>query len=100
MGNRPDTPPVSDDSGAETNPAKSPSTADLLGRVETELAFQGDGLRELNDALATQQLELIELRTQVQHLASQMKALRQEGAAPMDGESDVKGGGHEPPPHY
>lgn len=66
-----------------------------MAHVEAELAFQGDGLRELSDALATQQTDILTLKEQVRLLSAQLKALRNElaesGAAPASDET---------PPHY
>ncbi len=75
---------------------KAEESNEILGRVEAELAFQGDSLRQLSDALATQQLDILTLQTQVRHLNEQLKALREEAAAPGAG-SDLP---EPPPPHY
>ncbi len=86
-------------SGTRKGRADSPEaekSSEILGRVEAELAFQGDSLRELSDALATQQLDILTLQTQVKHLSEQLKALREAAAAAGAG-SD---GAEPPPPHY
>ncbi len=86
-------------SGTRQGRADSPEAEEsneILGRVEAELAFQGDSLRQLSDALATQQLDILTLQTQVRHLNEQLKALREEAAAPGAG-SDLP---EPPPPHY
>jgi len=81
-----------------TKASKEEPTPDrhAVTRVEAELAFQGDTLRALNEALASQQLEILTLRDQVRLLQQQVKALRREvadGAAP-------PAGPEAPPPHY
>lgn len=69
--------------------------ADRLGVIEAEVAFQGDTLRELGNAFAKQQMDILTLQRQVQLLGKQLAALRDDvsRAAP-DGSDD------EPPPHY
>lgn len=69
---------------------------DAITRVEAELAFQGDTVHALNEALAAQQLEILTLRDQVRLLQQQVKALRREVA---DGTA-APAGPEAPPPHY
>ena len=57
--------------------AKEPADAmERVASLEAELAFQGDALRELSDAMATQQIDLIDARRQISHLVSQLAELR------------------------
>jgi len=67
-----------------------------LGAIEGEIAFQGDTLRELGDALATQQMDVLALQQQVRLLGEQLAALRADvSRAAHDGNDDEP-----PPPHY
>lgn len=75
-------------------PEESAETTDRIGRLEAELAFQGDALRELSDAMATQQMDLIDARREVAHLISQLAELR--GRLEHRQAED----GDERPPHY
>ncbi|MEM9758680.1 MAG: SlyX family protein [Pseudomonadota bacterium] len=66
-----------------------------MAALEAELAFQTDTCRELSDALATQQLDILTLQRQVRYLSDQLAALRERerhdrAEAPDD----------ERPPHY
>ena len=67
---------------------------DRIARLEAELAFQGDALRELSDAMATQQLDLIDARRQITHLVSQLSELRGRLEHRQVEEGDER------PPHY
>lgn len=70
-----------------------PSTTDIAD-LQAELAFQSDSVRRLNDALATQQQDILMLQRQVELLGEQLRALR---------ENDDRGEGAamlEKPPHY
>lgn len=70
--------------------------AERLATVEAEVAFQGDTLRELGDAFAAQQLDILTLQRQVQLLGEQLAALRADvSRAKPDGGDDEP-----PPPHY
>lgn len=69
-------------------------TQQRISHLEAELAFQGDAVRELNDALASQQLDLITLKRQVALLGEQLSALRRQVATPVEGAADER------PPHY
>lgn len=65
----------------------------LLVDMQTQLAYQEDMMRELNEAMAAQQQEIIRLRRQLQLLKQ-----RQDEQAPLDPAqpSPVD----EKPPHY
>lgn len=69
-----------------------------VATLEAELAFQGDTVNELNEALARQQQDLLLLQRQVTLLGEELRKLRERSA---DRASDV---GHDPvaekPPHY
>lgn len=65
-----------------------------IAELEAELAFQGDALRELNEALATQQLDLIDAKRQVALLGEQLASLRAQLS------EQQTGGADERPPHY
>ena len=66
--------------------------------LEEELAFQGESLRGLNDALAAQQRDLLLLRRQLTLLAAEVQALRRaSGAESVD---TVDADGDDKPPHY
>jgi SlyX protein len=62
-----------------------------LLEVQTQLAFQEDTLRELNDALALQQQEILVLRRQLQLLKQRQD---EQLAGQVPGETEEK------PPHY
>ena len=79
------------------NPGTQNGDAALQERItslEAELAFQGDSVRDLNDALATQQQDLLTLQRQVHLLGQQLRALREGGVT---GTPNTDG---EKPPHY
>ena len=65
-----------------------------LTDLQAELAFQGDALRELSDALGAQQKDILLMREQLSLLASQLRKLRD--AAPEGSPPE----GDERPPHY
>jgi len=69
--------------------------AERIAELEAEVAFQADGLRELNEALSSQQLELLALRREMRVLGEQFRALRSAVA-----EHHPAGGTDERPPHY
>ncbi|WP_439102140.1 SlyX family protein [Congregibacter sp.] len=69
------------------------TTADI-GKLQAELAFQNDSVQRLNDALATQQQDILLLQRQVALLGEQLRALR-ENDSQTAGDSVV-----EKPPHY
>jgi SlyX protein len=60
--------------------------------MQTQLAYQEDMVRELNDALALQQQEILVLRRQLQLLKQ-----RQDD---MGSVSSTEDNAEEPPPHY
>lgn len=62
-----------------------------LVEVQSQLAFQEDAMRELNEALALQQQEILVLRRQVQLLKQ-----RQDEQQP----AQDSGSAEERPPHY
>jgi SlyX protein len=59
--------------------------------LESELAFQGETLRALNDAFAVQQQELLALHQQLGALACRLREL---------GERLEEDAPEPPPPHY
>ena len=65
----------------------------LLMEVQTQLAYQEDTVRALNEALADQQREILLLRRQLQ-LLKQRQDEQGEGGAP------GAAAGQEKPPHY
>ncbi|MCB1854584.1 MAG: SlyX family protein [Pseudomonadales bacterium] len=65
----------------------------LLVEVQTQLAYQEDTLRALNEALAAQQQEILVLRRQLQLLKQRQDEQGQE--APQGAPATV-----EKPPHY
>ncbi|MDP5055085.1 MAG: SlyX family protein [Congregibacter sp.] len=65
-----------------------------IGRLQAEMAFQGDSVHRLNEALATQQREILMLQRQVVLLGEQLRAMR-EGHQGRDGAPET-----EKPPHY
>lgn len=70
--------------------------AALEGRIhelETQMAFQEELMRRLDDTVARQDQEILQLKTQLKALAMRLLELRD--AAP--GAADT---GHEVPPHY
>ena len=70
---------------------------DLL-TLEEDVAFQGESLRSLNEALSVQQNDILLLKRQVSLLAAEVQALREaSGAEPMD---SVDADSDEKPPHY
>jgi len=60
--------------------------------VQTQLAYQEDMVRELNDALALQQQEILVLRRQLQLLKQRQDDMASEPGGPDNPD--------EPPPHY
>jgi SlyX protein len=60
--------------------------------VQTQLAYQEDMVRELNDALALQQQEILVLRRQLQLLKQRQDDMASEPVGPDNAD--------EPPPHY
>lgn len=68
-----------------------------LERLQTEQAYQSETVRALNDALATQQMELIELRQHVRLLEARLREILAGSAADADaGDTSAE----PPPPHY
>lgn len=66
--------------------------------LEEELAFQGETLASLNEALAVQQQDIILLKRQLQILASELRSLRGAGAGSPSG--DTTSASDDKPPHY
>ena len=62
--------------------------------LQSQMAFQEDTIQALNEAMATQQQEILTLRRQLELL----KQRQEEQAAASDPVSD--GPGDERPPHY
>jgi len=62
----------------------------LLVDVQTQLAYQEDTVRQLNEALAAQQQEMLVLRRQLQLLKQRQDEQGPAAIAPLD----------ERPPHY
>jgi SlyX protein len=73
--------------------ADSDDIRQLLVDLQTQLAYQEDTLRELNEAMAGQQQEIIQLRRQLQLLKQ-----RQDEQAPLDASQPSPA--DEKPPHY
>lgn len=68
-----------------------------LERLQTEQAYQAETVRALNDALAAQQMQLIELRHHIRLLEGRLREVLAGSAAEGDaGESPAE----PPPPHY
>lgn len=68
----------------------------LLEDIQSQLAFQEDALQTLNDALASQQREILVLRRQLELLKE-----RQDEQAAARGENANSGdSATEKPPHY
>ena len=69
-----------------------------VATLEAEIAFQGETVNALNEALAKQQQDLLLVQRQVALLAEELRKLRERST---DRASDV---GHDPvsekPPHY
>lgn len=65
-----------------------------LDELESRLAFQDDLIEQLNEVVANQDRQLMNLQARLTALQKRMDALAD--AAPVIGES----GGHEIPPHY
>lgn len=63
-----------------------------LIELETRIAYQDETLRELNEAVSRQQLDIARLERQVLALQSRLAALVEA--------SGREAPGHEPPPHY
>ena len=71
------------------------NVSERMAALEAELAFQTDANRELSDAMAQQQLDILTLQRQVQYLSEQLVALRnRERPDSADAPDD------EVPPHY
>jgi SlyX protein len=65
--------------------------------LEAELAFQGEAVRALNDALGRQQGDILLLQRQVALLAQEVKSLRQ-AHAPQQPHAGAAA--DDKPPHY
>ena len=69
-------------------------TAVEIAALQSEMAFQGDSMHRLNDALASQQQDILMLQRQVALLGEQLRALK-------DSDSNAQGKTEdERPPHY
>jgi SlyX protein len=64
-----------------------------LEDLQAELAFQGEAVHALNEALGAQQRELLLIREQLAAVGAQLRKLREAGA-------DAQPAADEPPPHY
>ncbi|MEO0436883.1 MAG: SlyX family protein [Pseudomonadota bacterium] len=64
-----------------------------LDDLQAELAFQGDTLRTLDEALGRQQADILSLKEQVSLLGEELKRLKDDAVPPTTP-------GDEPPPHY
>ena len=71
-----------------------PPQASRLDELETRLAFQEDLIDRLNDVIARQDRELMELSRRVDSLETRLNDLAE--AASLPGSPP----GHEVPPHY
>ncbi|WP_414981998.1 SlyX family protein [Congregibacter sp.] len=69
-------------------------TSAEIATLQAEIAFQGDSVQRLNDALAAQQQDLLMLQRQVALLGEQLRGLRENGSN-RDGGAEI-----EKPPHY
>ena len=67
----------------------------LVEQLQSQQAFQEDALQQLDQALATQQQEMLQLRRQVEWLKEQQTDL----ANQVDASPGV-GAAQEKPPHY
>jgi len=67
-----------------------------LERLQTEQAYQSETVQALNDALAAQQMQLIELRHHVRVLEARLREVLA-GSSPEGGAGETSA---EPPPHY
>ncbi len=63
---------------------------DRFEELETKIAFQEDVIHKLDDALASQQQQIMDLQTQLKHVTSQLKTL----------EAQFPDSPEPPPPHY
>jgi SlyX protein len=64
-----------------------------LETLETQLAFQDDIIQKLDDALASQQKQLLDMQRQIELLMDQIKLMEKIGP-------DTPEGPEAPPPHY
>lgn len=71
-----------------------------LAAVEEELAFQGESLRGLNDALALQQQDILLLKRQLALLADELKSLRSGRSGDESSSDDAEDPADSKPPHY
>ena len=76
------------------NPVDDDQISAEVVQLQAELAFQNDSVQRLNDALATQQQDILMLQRQVALLGEQLRALR-ENDNHSEGEAVL-----EKPPHY
>ena len=66
---------------------------DRIAELETQLAFQDDLFRRLDDTVARQDRDIVRMQEQLKAIGRRMAELRE--AAPGSADS-----GHEVPPHY
>ncbi|WP_439107408.1 SlyX family protein [Congregibacter sp.] len=65
-----------------------------IAKLQAELAFQGETVQRLNDALGTQQQEILMLQRQVELLGERLRNLRQDDGSGEGTQTQEK------PPHY
>ncbi|GAB5414142.1 MAG: hypothetical protein Cons2KO_17450 [Congregibacter sp.] len=67
---------------------------DVVHELQAELAFQGQTIQTLNDALSIQQQDLLRLQRQLALVAEQVKSLREQSPGAPSAAAEEK------PPHY
>ncbi|HIG39818.1 MAG: SlyX family protein [bacterium] len=65
---------------------------DRFVTLETQLAFQEDMIQKLDDALAEQQKQILDIKVQLKYANSQIEA--------MEGQMPDQQAPEPPPPHY
>jgi len=65
---------------------------DRFVALETQLAFQEDMIQKLDDALAQQQKQILDIKVQLKYATSQIEA--------MEGQMPDQQPAEPPPPHY
>lgn len=68
--------------------------ANRVVKLEEKFSFQEDTLQQLNDVLAKQGLQIMELAVQLKHCKEQIEGLRERDARVSDNPVDER------PPHY
>ena len=71
-------------------------TGEHLDRLEETAYFLENNLRDLSDALLSQQREITALKQRLETLEQRLNLALQL----LDGQGSVPDGGHERPPHY